>query len=81
MSALSDYVTPLFGSFDDFDSYLYRFNGPTKADVVVHYEHPLADNRKLEFYGKVDNVFNQRAYENGFIGPKAWAIGGLRLKF
>ncbi len=79
MSALSDYVTPLFGL--DFSSRLFRFNGPTKADVVVHYEHPLADNRKLDVYAKVENVFNQRAYENGFIGPKAWAIGGLRLKY
>jgi len=60
---------------------LYRFNGPTKADIVVHYDHPLADNRNMEFYVKVENVFNQQAYENGFIGPKAWAIGGLRLKY
>ena len=79
MSALSDYVTPLFGL--DFSSRPYRFNGPTKADVVVHYDHPLSDNRKLEFYTKVENVFNQRAYENGFIGPKAWAVGGVRLKY
>jgi len=79
MSALSDYVTPLFGL--DFSSRAYRFNGPTKADVVVHYEHPLSDGRKLEFYGKVENVFNQRAYENGFIGPKAWAIAGVKLTY
>ncbi len=79
MSALSDYVTPLFGT--DFSSRLFRFNGPTKGDVVVHYDHPLSDNRTVEFYAKVENVFNQRAYENGFIGPKAWAIGGVRLKY
>ena len=30
---------------------------PTKADIVVHYDHPLTD-RKMEFYVKVENVFN-----------------------
>jgi vitamin B12 transporter len=81
MSALSDYNTVLFGGPPSFGSRAFRFNGPTKADVVFHYEHPLAENRKLDTYVKVDNVFNQRAYENGFIGPKAWAIAGFMLKY
>ena len=34
-----------------------------------------------ELYGKVENVFNQKPYEDGYIGPQAWAIGGLRIKY
>lgn len=79
MSAFSDYVTPVFGL--DFSSRAFRFNGPAKADVVVRYDHPLTDRRTLEFYAKVENVFNQQPYEDGFIGPKAWAVGGIRLKY
>ena len=79
LSALSDYYHVLFGL--DFTSRPFLFDGPTKADVVLHYEHPLADQRSIDFYAKVENVFNQRHYEDGFVGPKAWAIGGFRLKF
>lgn len=79
MTAISDYTTVLFGL--DFSSRPFMFDGYTKADVVVHYDHPLSGNRSLDFYAKVENVFNQRAYEDGFIGPKAWAIGGIRLKY
>ena len=79
MSVLSDYTTVLFGL--DFTSAPFKFDGPTKADVVLHYDHPISDKRSIDFYGKVENVFNQRHYEDGFLGPKAWAIGGFKLKF
>jgi vitamin B12 transporter len=79
MTVLSDYTTVLFGL--DFTSRPFKFDGPTKADVVVHYEHPLSDKRSIDFYAKVENVFNQRHYEDGFLGPKAWAIGGFKLKY
>jgi vitamin B12 transporter len=73
MSALSDYTSVI-------GSRAFKFDGPTKADVVFHYEHPISDKRSVDFYAKVENVFNQRHYENGFLGPKAWAIGGFKLK-
>jgi hypothetical protein len=79
MSTVSDYTTVLFGL--DFSSRPFRFDGYTKADVVVHYDHPLSNGRSLEWYGKVENILNKRAYEDGFIGPKAWAIAGLRFKY
>ena len=79
MSAFSDYTTVLFGL--DFSSHPFKFDGPTKADVVFHYEHPISDKRSIDFYAKVENFFNQRHYEDGFLGPKAWAIGGFRFKY
>lgn len=77
MSALSDYSMTLSGG----GARQFIFNGPVKGDIAVRYNHPMTDKRSIEFYTKVENVLNQRPYENGFIGPKAWAIAGLRLKY
>jgi hypothetical protein len=47
----------------------------------VSYERPLSDTRALEVYVKVDNVFNERLLEDGFVGPKAWALAGVRVRY
>ena len=77
MSALSDYTTTISGG----GQRQFVFNGPTKADIVFHYDYPLSDRHTAEFYVKVENMFNQRAYEDGFIGPKAWAIAGIKFRY
>jgi vitamin B12 transporter len=73
----NDYVTTMFGG----GNRLFVFNGATKANAIFGYEIPRGDRRSIEFYGKVENVFNQKPYEDGFIGPQAWAVGGLRFKY
>jgi hypothetical protein len=65
MSALSDYTTTLLGGQRQF-----VFNGATKADVVFHYDYPVSDRYKAEFYAKVENMFNQRAYEDASLDPR-----------
>lgn len=77
MSAYSKYTMTISGA----GARQFVFDGPVKGNVVYHYEYPLADHRTAEFYVKVENVFNQRPYENGFIGPKAWAVTGIRLRY
>jgi vitamin B12 transporter len=77
MSALSDYTLRLSGG----GSRQFVFDGPVKADIVYHYDLPVADRHTVEFYVKVENMFNQRAYEDGFIGPKAWAITGIKFRY
>ena len=77
MSALSDYTTTMSGG----GQRQFVFNGATKADIVFHYDYPVSDRYKAEFYAKVENMFNQRAYEDGFIGPKAWAIAGIKFRY
>jgi vitamin B12 transporter len=77
MATHSDYTKTLSGG----GQRQFRFNGPTKADVMVRHDIPFGDDRKLEVYGKLENMFNQRAYEDGFIGPKAWFITGMRLEY
>lgn len=77
MSAYSKYTMTISGG----GARQFVFNGPVKANAVYHYEYPLADHRTAELYVKVENMFNQRAYENGFYGPKAWAVTGIRLRY
>jgi outer membrane receptor for ferrienterochelin and colicin len=74
--AHSDYVATLSGSANR-----YRFSGPIKPDVVVTHRLPVGDDHKVEIYGKVENMFGQRAYEDGFIGARAWIISGVRINY
>lgn len=58
-----------------------RFGGPVKADLVVRYDLPLGEGKRVEFYGKTENVLNHDYYEKGFDSPGAWVIGGIRFGF
>jgi len=75
--AASDYVFPLFAG----GSRPFVFDGPVKADAVVRYTKPLGERTRLEFYTRIENVFNRIYFEDGFRTPKAWAVGGLKLGF
>lgn len=57
------------------------FNGPVKADAVLRYDIPLGDTKAVELYSKIENVFDNSIYEDGFKTPGVWAIGGLRFRF
>ncbi len=54
----------------------YLFPGPKKADLSLQYT-----LRKLQFYVRVENLFNHTYYEDGFRTPKAWAVGGFKFLF
>jgi len=73
----SDYVNTISGG----GGRLFVFNGATKANAVFGYDIPWTDRRSIQLYGKVENVFNQKPYEDGFVGPQAWAIGGFRIRY
>jgi len=60
---------------------LFRFPNTFKSDVVVSYTLPYADSKSIRFYAKVENFSNQRYYDDGFLAPKAWAVGGLQFGF
>jgi outer membrane receptor protein involved in Fe transport len=81
MAAHSDYSWVLFGGPFGAEERRFRFSGPVKADVMVRHDLPFGDDHTLEVYGKIENVLGQRAYEDGFIGPKAWVITGARVSF
>ncbi|MFO0281318.1 MAG: TonB-dependent receptor plug domain-containing protein [Acidobacteriota bacterium] len=55
--------------------------GYTKGDVVGGYKLWSGDKRNVRLYGKVENVFNQLWYENGWLVPQAWGIVGLSFSY
>jgi len=77
MAAMSDYTLTFFNG----GQRRFIFDGPVKGDIVFHYDYPLSDRHTAEFYVKVENMFNQRPYEDGFIGPKAWSIAGIKFRY
>jgi iron complex outermembrane receptor protein len=59
----------------------YLYEGPTKVDAV--YNRELWDSEKytLKAYAKVDNLFHQRYFENGFQAPRATFLTGIQVLF
>jgi hypothetical protein len=75
--AASDYILSPFGA----GGRQMVFGGPVKGDVVARYDMGFGNDRTAEIYVKVENVFNQRYYEDGFLGPGAWSIAGSRIRY
>jgi hypothetical protein len=73
----SGYDLPLFGA----SGRLFQFDAPTKANLVLGYDVPLGGSRSLDLYTKIENLFDERPYEDGFIGPNRWAVAGARVRF
>ena len=57
------------------------FGGPVKGDLVVRYDLLARQDLGLDLYAKVENLFDNVYYEDGFLTPGAWAIGGLRVRY
>ena len=57
------------------------FGGPVKGDLVVRYDLLTRPQLALDLYAKVENLFDHAYYEDGFLTPGAWAIGGLRVRY
>ena len=75
--AVSDYSLSPFGA----RGRRMVFNGFVKADVVLRYDVPLTDRNTMEIYTKIENVFDNNNFEDGFATPGVWAIAGIRFKF
>jgi iron complex outermembrane receptor protein len=64
--ATSDYLAPIFSS-QNFNTYVYRFNGNRRADLTAGYTFPLkGEKMNLRVHGTVENLFDYEYYENGF---------------
>lgn len=75
--SLSDYTLSLFGA----GGRQMIFDGPVRADVMASYSLPSGAERDIELYLKVTNLLNRRDYENGFLGPGAWSVAGIRFSY
>jgi vitamin B12 transporter len=74
LNGSSDYLDPVSGR-------AFRFKGPVRGQLGMSYRRPLSEFHAIRFYGKVDNIFNQTYFENGFLTPRATVIGGTQFEF
>ena len=75
LSAYSGYTMTLSGG----GTRRFKFDGPVKPDIVVRHTVLASERRNIDVYGRLENMFGRRAYEDGFRGPGAWFVAGVRL--
>jgi vitamin B12 transporter len=71
---VGEYFAPVFPE-------TFRFDGYTKVDAFLSYDHPLSERSALIFFGGADNLFDQKYFENGFRAPGIVARGGVKVRF
>ena len=81
LNRTGSYISQVFENNLPFRMAELTFSGYTKGDVFVSYERRQTERVTLVFFGGVENVFNQRYFENGFLAPRALGRGGLNVKF
>jgi iron complex outermembrane receptor protein len=59
----------------------YLYPSLTKIDAVFSRDLRTSEKYQLKGYAKVDNILNQRYFENGFGAPRATVTAGLRILF
>jgi len=62
-------------------SLAYEFPAMMKVDLVGAYTWRLGGRRQVRAYGKVDNLFDRRYYELGWLAPGATALVGVTLQY
>ncbi len=72
--AASDYLYPFSGR-------TFVFPGPRQAGLSAGYTQSLTERLKMRWYTRINNLANQRFYEDGFRTPGLWATGGVTLSF
>jgi iron complex outermembrane receptor protein len=75
--AASNYMYPISSG----GSRAFLFKGPLKADVTANYTLPVSEHRNIRFYMRAENILDRTRYEDGFITPGFWAVGGLKFLF
>ena len=79
--ASNSYLGNIFSN-QTFTTRIYRFQGLRKGDLTASYEIPTgSDKMRVKIFGKIENIFNQDYYENGFRTARAFGRGGVELSF
>jgi len=81
LNRTGSYIAPVFESAPPFRTAEMTFDGYTKGDLFVSYERRQTERVVIVLFGGVENVFNQRYFENGFLAPRALGRGGVQIKF
>lgn len=62
----SSYLAPIFSN-STFNTYVYRFSGSRRADLTAGYEFRFNKERlRLRVFGTVEDLFDDKYFENGF---------------
>ena len=75
------YLAPVFENNFPFRMTELTFDGYTKADAFASYEIKVGESTTLTLFGGVENLFDEKYYENGFLAPGAMGRGGIRFRF
>jgi iron complex outermembrane receptor protein len=59
----------------------FQFPGFTKVDLAVGYRVWERETRTARVYTKIDNMLNQRWYQNGWLAPQATFVTGLMMSY
>jgi outer membrane receptor protein involved in Fe transport len=81
LNRTGSYISQIFENNFPFRMAEMTFSGYTKGDLFVSYERHQTERVTLVLFGGVENVFNQRYFENGFLAPRALGRGGVTVKF
>lgn len=81
LNRTGSYLAPVFENNFPFRMAELTFDGYTKGDLFVSYERRATERMTVVLFGGVENVFNQKYYENGFMAPQALGRGGVRVQF
>jgi iron complex outermembrane receptor protein len=74
----SKYYTSLFAVSR---SRAFEFPGYSKVDLVANYRFWDNERQSARFYGKADNLFNRRYYQNAWLAPRATFVIGIGYGF
>jgi vitamin B12 transporter len=67
--------------FTSLGSRAYEFPGRATVDVGAAWSWRLSDRRRLRAHAKIDNLFDRRYYELGWLAPGATATAGVTLQY
>lgn len=76
----SEYLGSIFSN-STYASYVYRFQGNRRVDLTAGYTFDLAERYSLRLYGTIENLFDNRYFENGFRTPGRNSRIGLNFSF
>jgi len=81
LNRTGSYIAPVFENNFPFRQADLTFAGFTKGDVFVSYERQQTERVTLVLFGGVENVFNRRYFENGFLAPRALGRAEVSVRF
>lgn len=81
LNRTGSYLAPVFENDFPFRMAELTFAGYTKADVFASFEHRAAERVTMTLFAGVENLFNEKYYENGFLAPGTVGRGGIKFKF